>query len=291
MTSHSSRGTFRACKRKYHWSYIKGLQQDRKPKALRMGSAWSDGLEHGRQAIEDYYRELMMNPKTPEWDLKDASQELAILLALYDTYPFPRDEAREVGFRHIGPNYEDRGQLDGLELEIIGDDTGLQAQQVAIIENKLYARFGNQEIEKLEYDEQVTSYVAAVVDNDIEGYEFNVTANDVKVKYRVTLKPGLRQKVNESDKDYTARCVADILARPDHYHREVPTSRDEVELQDFRERRDKHVMDLMYETEMGVWERSPSNCFDYGQCPFLKICRTPNLDKVPEGYTEREARS
>jgi hypothetical protein len=285
-TSHSSRGTFKACKRKYHWGYIKGLQQTRKPKALRMGSAWSDGLEHGKQAINEYYEEILRDKNTPVSWFKDLAHEMLVLEALYDTYPYAMGEQREVSFRHVGPNYEDRGQLDGVKLN------ERPLAPVTIIENKLYARFGNQEREKLEFDEQVTSYVAAMIDGECEDIDIEgLGQHDVEVLYNVTLKPALRQKVNESDKDLTQRCVADIFSRPDHYHHQVVLNRSDEELQDFRERRDKHVMDLMYEEKMNVWERSPGNCFDYGQCPFLNICRSPQLDEVPDGYTKREDRT
>lgn len=286
MTSHSSRGTFKSCKRKYHWSYIKGLQQDRKPKALRMGSAWSDGLEYGEDAIVDFYGDLLMSHKTPEWELGDLEHEMLVLKALYVTYPFAIGEEREVGFRHVDENYEDRGQLDGLKIT----DKGMR--RVIIVENKLYARFGKQEIEKLEYDEQVTGYTAAVVDGECEGYEdVGASVSDIDIHYNVTMKPALRRKVNESNKSFTHRCVADIMGRPQHYHRQEVLHRTDEDLDDFRARRDKHVMDLMYEDKMGVWERSPSNCFDYGQCPFLKICRSPELEEIPEGYSKREERT
>ncbi len=279
-TSHSSRSTFKACKRKYHWSYVVGIQQDHKPKALRMGSAWSDGLEYGPDAITDFYGDQLYT--APEWALGEISHELAILKALRATYPFDIQEQREVPFVHNEPTYQDRGQLDGLKV-VDG--------RYIIIENKLYARFGNMEIEKLEYDEQVTSYVAALVDGDVEGHEDGTVPGNIDVYYNVTLKPALRRKVSETEKAFTQRCVDDIIARPIHYHRQEVISRSEDELQDFRIRRDKHAMDLIYEEKMDVWERSPSACFDYGQCPYLKICRSPKTDDTPEGYHQKEERT
>lgn len=279
-TSHSSRATFKACKRKYHFSYIQELEQDRKPKALRMGSAWSDALEHGKQAIDEMYQPLLQT--APVWELGDLAHEMRILPALYDTYPFMLvNERREVPFIHKGAGFEDRGQLDGL---IVGINSA------TIIENKLFARWGNQEIEKLEFDSQVTGYVAALVDGDIEGVP-SIPLEGIEILYNVTMKPALRKKVNEYEKDFTSRCVADIYERPEHYHRQAKPTRTHDDLEDFRIRRNKFAMDLMYEEKMGVWERSPESCFDYGQCPFLKICRTPHIEGIPEGYRKKEERT
>jgi hypothetical protein len=278
-TSHSSRNTFRACKRKYHWSYIKGLEQERKPKGLRMGSVWSDALEHGGHTIDENYRQLMVS--APSWEVDQLAYERLVVNALYATYPFKNKRRREAPFVHEGENYQDRGQLDGLEVTPVG---------VVIEENKLFARFGNMEKEKLEFDEQIDSYVAAVCDGEVEGYESGCHPSQVQVEYNVTLKPALRLKAGEYLKELAARAVADIYARPEHYHRTFPVTRTEEQLDDFRMRRDKHAKDLEYELKMDVWERSPSACFDYGQCPFLKICRDPNAEEVPEGYRLREER-
>lgn len=245
-----------------------------------MGSAWSDGLEHGKEAIDKFYSPLFYT--APEWDLNEFAHELAVLTALMATYPFTElGEVREAPFIHKGPGYEDRGQLDGLKPK---------GKRVVLKENKLFARFGAKEAEKLEFDEQLDSYVTALVDGEVEGYG-PVQLEDIDIEYNVTLKPALRQGVKETRQNYTARCVADIYARPDHYHKQYRPTRTHEQLQDFRERRDKHVMDLLYEEKMGVWERNPSACFDYGQCPFLKICRTPHIEGIPEGYRKKEERT
>lgn len=281
-TSHSSRGTFRACKRRHHWSYTVGIEPNRKSKALRMGSAWSDALEHGKHVLRGFYRDSMHTAL--EWEIDDLAHELRVLEALHDTYPYGIDELREVPFEHVNEElgYTDRGYLDGLKPV---DD------RVIIVENKLYARFGDMEKQRLEFDEQVTSYVAALCDGDVDGFPDGIIPGLVDVNYNVTLKPALRKKVGETDESFTARCVADIYARPDHYHKQIPLNRGQEELDDFRSRRDKHAIDLAYEEKMDVWERNPAACFDYGQCPFLKICRQQNVDAVPEGYVLKEERT
>lgn len=279
-TSHSSRATFKSCKRKHWYSYTKQIEPVNKSKALRMGTAWALALEHGAPMLHEYYRKEMHSGR--EWEIDEMSHELRIIAALYATYPYNMGEMREVNFTHVGNGYEDRGQLDGLRND---------NDRFVITENKLYSRFGKMEQEKLEFDDQLTSYVTALVDGDVDGFPNGCDLGLVDIEYNVTLKPALRQKVNESDGDFVRRCVDDIYARPGHYHKQyTDVSRSNQAMQDFRERRDKHVMDLHYEERMGVWERNPAACFEYGQCPFLKICRAPRTDDVPDGYRNREER-
>ena len=284
LTSHSSRSTFKSCKRKYHYIYVRGLEPEHKSKALRMGTGWSIALEHGPQAMTDYYGELMM--KCAEWDLSSIEHELKILEALESTYPYRYNEVREAEFRHIGSGFEDRGQLDGLLSS---------GNRYTIVENKLFARFSGMDQEKLEFDDQVTSYVAGLSRGEVEGYEDSIDVGLIDVLYNVTLKPALRKKKGrgstppETDKEFTNRCVQDIIANPDRYHLQFKTSRSQEAVDEFIERRKKHVADLMYEEKMDVWERNPSACFEYGQCPFLKICRSPH-DDIPDGYMRREER-
>lgn len=249
-----------------------------------MGTGWSIALEHGQDAMADYYAELMMT--TAEWDIENLDHELQILKALEATYPFKMNEKREAAFRHVGPNYEDRGQLDGLL------STG---DRYTIIENKLFARFSNMDEEKLEFDDQVTSYVAGLSRGEVEGYENKIDPGLIDVLYNVTIKPALRQKKGrgktpaETNKEFTLRCVSDIFAEPSKYHLQFKTSRSQEAIDEFLARRNKHVADLIYEDKMDVWERNPSACFEYGQCPFLKICRSSH-DEVPDGYQIREER-
>lgn len=99
------------------------------------------------------------------------------------------------------------------------------------------------------------------------------------IKYRVTRKPAIRPRQNETHSEFLDRIREEYTTRPDHYLREVEANRSledfellEAELWEWADR-------VRRARRSGVFPRNTSACHDYGGCRYLPLCsREPGAE-------------
>jgi len=162
--------TFKACRRKWYFSYKEKLRPVKKSEALEMGSNY-------HKKIEQLYADGFV-------DTTEKTKETAMAVA-YAKYIYP----------HIKCNATEewkRKQLDDIILEGIVDGI---ADDGCIVEHKTTSRDVGVEYEyNLLWDEQVLMYM--------------FLTDTRKIHYTVCRKPTIHQKKNESEEEFFDRMVA-----------------------------------------------------------------------------------
>ncbi len=279
--SHSRRSTFRRCRRLYYLQYVQGLQLKETPAPLRMGSIYSDGLEtQDPEVVQNEYAELVAEAMHDGnyFFAEQLLDELAVVRPMVETYlakiSLP-DVEREVSF--VGPSsdgFQDNGFFDG----IVERDSG-----ILLIENKLKGRFARAEEESLKTDEQLLGYILNAC------IKYDVTADQVEVRYEVAKKPGLRCGKTETRESFRTRVSNDIRNNPDKYHVVIGgdgLGRTQSQLDQWMCEFERMVDDLHLEEEL--LSSSPSHaypmnrdaCHQFGVCSMINICGAVSVDKA-----------
>lgn len=284
--SHSARSTLFKCPRLYFLKYVQGLSLDETiSKPLRMGSAFSDALEYkNTNVVKNYYNELIFDESNPRLQ-EEMSDESLVVATLYDEYAklYGEGDERELEFGPIDiAGWRWNGFIDGVDAN---DET-------VLIENKLKGRWSPQDIEYVnKLDDQVTGYFSAY--SKLTG----ISADDLTMQYRVTLKPGIRRKKAtktkpaETPREYTARLKQDILTRPNHYNQVEVVTRTQEQVNEWDSELEAAVEYLEFMKEQGEYPRNTSGCNLYGRCDMFDLCAakdTDELEKAMEKYVERE---
>jgi len=113
-------------------------------------------------------------------------------------------------------------------------------------------------------DPQVTAYLLA---------SRKMGWGQVEVFYDVLRKPNLRKKGDETEEEFEARILTDIIGRPEHYYQRATIVR--LEHEHAAHLRDvSGTVRLMQVTrEMGAPPRFVDSCFKYGRpCDFYMVC-------------------
>ncbi len=173
LITHSSMECFKSCRRKYYYSYELGIRKKTSGKALRMGTAFHEGIEHLETSLDtacDAIRNCYaLCPE--EFDQLEWYYEQETVLRLICAYQW-RWEGHEIKtleaekkfqFPLINPktdkpaqHFDDAGKIDGIvqledgriavrEAKLLGDDISIESQ--------LWKR--------LRMDHQITRYVYA----------------------------------------------------------------------------------------------------------------------------------
>lgn len=276
--SHSRRSTFRRCRRLYYLKYEMGLEQKEQPAPLRMGSIYSDGLEHQdpnivRVQYSDLIAEAIHDGKYHF--AEQLTDELYVVEPMVETYlakiGLP-DIEREVQF--TGPayqGYQDNGFFDGI------GEPYTPGASLLLVENKLKGRFGNAEENALATDEQLLGYILNAC------IKYDVGPEKVAVRYEVAKKPGLRQGKNETRDVFRARVAADIRGNPEKYHVVIGgerLGRTQSQLDQWMHEFQRMVHDLQQEEHYTnhpeqsalAWPMNRDACHQYGTCEMIGIC-------------------
>ena len=174
-------------------------------KALRMGGAFSDALEHRNpNAVLDYYVNNVNDRYIP-----NIGVEISMVRALADTYISNIDDPtvrREVEFGpfQLGHGYHELGYFDGIKHLEDG---------ILLVENKLKTWMRDTDVEALAIDPQVSAYVHAI------HLKYGMAYDKIKVEYHVSLKPALRQRKDESVANFATRVSEEVYENPLKYHR------------------------------------------------------------------------
>ena len=270
--SHSARATLTRCARKYKYQYVDELEPKGTSKPLRMGSAYSDALEHWTvDAAYDFYAELFMSASN-NTDMQYLKEELAVVVALADTYMqlVPKHE-REYEF-NLDNGFN--GFIDGYM-----DD-------YTLVENKCLSQWNTMREDALALDDQVTGYIAAW------HLTKNIPVEDITLQYHVALKPMIRQKKSESNVEFEARLAEVIYSDPTKHHIHCETSRTQQQVAEWLDSLDvsKKLMDMYKED--GSYPMNTSNCLLYNsKCPFMDVCITGNEQLLEDNFQRKEKRN
>lgn len=283
--SHSRRSTFRRCRRLYYLQYVQGLQLKETPAPLRMGSIYSDGLEtQDPEVVQSEYAELVAEAMHDGnyFFAEQLLDELAVVRPMVETYlskvSLPGVE-REVAF--TGPShqgYQDNGFFDGIKLP--SDSTG---GKLLLVENKLKGRFARAEEESLKTDEQLLGYILNAC------IKYDVTADQVEVRYEVAKKPGLRCGKNETRETFRTRVSNDIRTNPEKYHVVIDGTglgRTQSQLDQWMHEFERMVSDLkleetlLHEKPSHAYPMNRDACHQFGVCSMINICGAVSVDKA-----------
>lgn len=271
--SHSARSTLTKCPRLYKYQYIERITPKAEAKPLRMGSAYSDGLEHWTtDAVEDFYGERLLNA-THANEMAWLTEELYVVRALVATY-IERTEKHE---REIEFSFDDgdNGFIDGRV-----DDT-------TIIENKCKGRFTAVDVDALRMDSQCTGYIRA------QSILAGVDPEDIVLYYDVALKPLIRQKQSESHGEFLSRLEQVIYEDPDKYHQRHEVTRSQHQIDEYEYNLIDAEVIVKDRTQRLAWPRNTQACTLYGKCSMFEVCHAPPEDRaklIKENYKEKEQR-
>lgn len=281
--SHTSIGSLLACEQKYQHSYERRLQPKVRPVALGMGAAFADALEVGdpdvawARIISDFesaQEEYKGDPWTvvPDRDKAEISAQITREAArCYLTAYGQAGERREVEMRSRIRN--PKTGAPSLTFDLVARVDALSTDGREMIEDKLVGqipRDGSME-RRLTLDRQVS----------IGCYLAWRTSGTVveRVRYRMTKKPSIKRKQNESHDDYLCRIAADYAERPDFYLAEFPVTRTPEDFLRLEQELWRWAEQLRDARRDGVFPRNVAHCSDFGGCSFLPLCaREPGAE-------------
>lgn len=264
--SHTAKITYQTCHRKYYLRYLKRLKKVGLSKPLRMGSAFSLALEHwDASKVVEWYEEYFATSQGEGHLANALEKDIVWLMAdgymsTYEQHERER-ELKPIEFGH-GTFV---GYIDGV------------IDRYTLVEDKLKGMWTANDVTALDIDDQITGYIYAYC------REAGIPPDMVVVKYRVTRKPGLRQKKTEHESEFFARIQQDLIERPDHYFIEVEQRRTQKQLDDWVNDMMGTAFHLGHSVTSGEWPRSTGACKQFGGlCDMWDIC-TARDDTELEG--------
>jgi len=243
--------SFKSCRKKSWFEYEIGLRREVDPKALRMGSAYHDGLEiigkggslfDSLSAIQLDYAIAPDNFDALQWDYEEET-----LLALFESYCnyWQRNQLEHIATEQTfsiplcnpetgkpTPLFTLDGKIDGI--------VKLEDGRLAVMEHKLLGDIHSQSMwQRLQIDHQITLYILAArqLGYDVDCVLYNVTQkptikpNPVPVLddngYRIVLdlngnraltKTDKPRQTSDTAKGYTLQTVP---MTPDEWHNKL----------------------------------------------------------------------
>lgn len=288
--SHTRLGVLLSCAQKFKHRYEDRLEPAVKRAPLTMGAAFAHALELGdaQAGFEKVMRDHADaqefhggNPWVVVPDRQDAEIAATTVLAASGAYLKHyghTDVQREVTIRSRLRNpdtgawshtFDVQARIDGLA----GD---------RLIEDKFVGRVDAITEQQLALDRQVTLGTYLV---------WRSTGELIReVSYRMTKKPGIKRKQNESHDEYLARIVIDYIERPDFYLHEFTLTRTEADFERLEAELWAWAEQIRQARLRGTFPRNTASCTQWGGagCEFLAACsRQPGWESQ---YVEREAR-
>lgn len=270
VLTNSSLSCFKTCARKYYWRYCRELELLNKPEALGLGNAL-----HG--FLEAFYRR---ESYTPDGTLSAKSR--GILAGVVDSYPhlyagdFDLFEViaveKAIEGEILNPEtgrpargYSFGGKIDAL-VQLKADLNGFKAGDLALLEHKSACRVDENYLDRLELDSQIrlySLYLEREMKTPIRG-----------VLYNIIIKPGIRQRKEESVEMYAARLQAAMgqveqyqrrhIRIPDHHLQETERELWEMKVIIARARQEQ------------LFPRNARSCFDFNRkCDYFSLCTSP----------------
>jgi hypothetical protein len=110
-----------------------------------------------------------------------------------------------------------------------------------------------------------------------------------RVHYRITRKPQIKQRQNESHDAYLDRIAQDYLDRPDFYLHEEPVTRTEDDFLRLEQELWRWAERVRDSRADGTFPRNTASCADFNGCKYVALCAgEPGAANQFVKRTERE---
>lgn len=267
--------TFLTCQQQFSWHYEHRLNPAVTSTPLAVGRAFAHALEQNEPeagarllrleaSVEAERAQASPWVLAPTRDEVEKNATIAREAARCYLSRYGHHETREVELRARVRNPARGGRYSHTH-DVMARLDAVSLDSRALFEDKLVSQIPRSDLaQKVRLDRQV----------QIEAYLIWRTCGVLveKVRYRMTLKPAIRQKQNETFSVYLGRIADEYATRPDHYLAEEivhPTLDDFLRLERELWRWAEQIRESRKD---GTWPRNTGACHDYGGCRFLPLC-------------------
>lgn len=257
------------CPMAEHLRYDLQLVPKNKRESLSIGSAVHLGLEtEDIDKAVDYFKNVLPADQA-EADALEINRATvrAMLIGYFQKFGcWPKDARREQQFDIPIVNPETGAKSKTFRLQGKIDAIVAIDGQYWIVEYKTAGQINQGYFERLELDDQITTYMYAV------RKAFGIQA--AGVIYRVLKKPSIRQTKKESLEQFCQRLEADYAdpAREDFYFYEAKFYRSPDVLAQFEKELWAFTKQYLFERGKGIHCKNASRCLDWGKCEYMPIC-------------------
>jgi hypothetical protein len=269
------------CEEKFRLSRVERLEPTVKAVPLEMGAAFAEATEYSSpdrgwskymEAWSSASAEHGASPWVVVPSRDQAEVNATIISAAAKAYlaRYGQTDLREQTFRVPirGGGHDLLCRVDGV------DDDGR-----TLVEDKFVSRIDRPNMERrLRLDRQVS----------IEFYAHwratGILAE--RMRYRMTLKCGLRRGKRESHDEFLDRIAQDYEERPDHYLAEFSAERTLANFVRLEGELAAWSMRLVFLKASNTWTRNTARCSDFSGCEFLPLCS--DEPGARHQYVERE---
>lgn len=274
--SHSSIGTLLACEQRFNLHYEQGLRPAVTATPLALGRGFAEALAAGEPEIgfqvvlNEHLAEAEANRGNPwvtvrshEEALEGATLVRAASRAYLDRYG-QHGETRELELRARIRNPAQGGRYSQTH-DLVARVDAVNVLAGVLIEDKLassQSRVGLDRRVKLDRQVSIGTYLLWRC--------LGITTHEIR--YRVTLKPSIRQRQNETHDQFLERLEDDYATRPDFYCHEEITSRTKVDFLRLERELWRWAERVRDNRRDGVYPRNVGACGDYGGCRFVAVC-------------------
>lgn len=273
--SQSALKTFLTCQQQYSYHYEHNLAPAITSTPLAIGRAFAQALEEGEpeaaarlikaeSAIES--ERAAGSPWIVAPDTRDVETNAVTATEAARCYltQYGQHGTREVELRARVRNPAVGGRYSHTH-DVMARLDSLSSDYHTIYEDKFVSQIPRANLAskvRLDRQVQIQAYLVWRV------YGVLVT----EVRYRMTLKPAIRQRQNETFEEYLARIATEYATRADHYLAEEvvhPTLDDFLRLERELWRWAEQIRESRKD---GTWPRNTGACHDFGGCRFLALC-------------------
>lgn len=274
--SHTALSTFLACQQRFAFHYEHRLSPSVAAEPLALGRAFAHALELSspelgeKQLREQAAQEAERAAGNP-WLVAPSQDEVDIQATIvreasrayinrYGTHA----QTREVELRARVRNPAVGGRYS-LTHDVMCRVDAVSTDWATLYEDKLVGQIPRRSLSaRLALDRQVSLQTYLI---------WRATGVEVsEVRYRMTLKPAIRRRKDESHEDYLARIGEEYATRPDHYLTEEIAHRTRDDYLRLEQELWEWAEQIRRARRTGVWPRNTGACHDHGGCRFLALC-------------------
>lgn len=231
--------TYKTCKRKYELRYLEEVEPVAKAQALTNGTNYHEG-------IETFYKtgEILIDMNEPK---------ISAMVWAYTEYIAP-----EIGKVKSSEEWFEYKLTE--KHSVIGRNDAIAENGMAVEHKTTSNDVDDEYVYNLQWDEQILTYMLATGTNEM--------------LYTVIKKPTIRQKQNETAKEYYERCKEWYTTDTELKARLIKITRSPEEIKEHR----KNLIILANEIEKQKhFYRNPTACTCYNRrCEYAPICLNYN---------------
>lgn len=273
--SPSSITTLLTCQQKWMWDKERRLEPAVTAAPLQLGRAFAHALEagdptQGRIHVLEQAKQQRELAATSPWiaapdeEQKEIDAQIVECAARAYLDRYGHSERRELELKARIRNPAVGGRYS-LTHDVMCRVDAVDLESGVLIEDKLTGSVQRGTLaQRLRLDRQVS------INAYLVWRCFGVQIE--KVLYRVTLKPAIRRRKDESHHEYLDRIRADYYERPEHYLIEEPAYRTRDDFLRLEQELWRWAEALREARRSGVYPRNTSACVEYGGCRFLPLC-------------------